>query len=100
MILNFGLVKSFSETDISINYDHKLIIESIDYFIYNYKLLSSNEYKIIELLLTLIKKYDNIKTIKPSNIINENPYIIEKKPEIKESYYKKIINYMKIRRFN
>jgi DNA-binding transcriptional regulator YhcF (GntR family) len=124
VIWDFGLVKSFSKTDISINYDHKLIIESIDYFIYNYKLLSSNEYKIIELLLALIKKYDNIKTInlsekinneildflikkvssfktiKPSNIINENPYIIEKKPEIKESYFKKIINYMKIRRFN
>jgi hypothetical protein len=117
VIWDFGLAKSFSETTISINYDHKLIINSIDYYIYNYKLLSSNEYKKFELLFNLIEKYDNIQnsnlnknlhneildfliknvssftTIKPSNIINNIPYIIEKKPEIKkpenkESYFK------------
>ena len=129
VIWDFGLVKSFSETTIAINYDHKLIINSIDYYIYNYNLLSSNDYKNIELLLNLISKYDNIHnsnlnlnenlnyeildfliknvssftTIKPSNIINNIPYIIEKKPEInkqeiKESYLKKILNYMKLRR--
>ena len=127
VIWDFGLAKSFSETTISINYDHKLIIHSIDYYIYNYKLLSSNEYKKFELLFNLIEKYDNIQnsnlnknlhneildfliknvssftTIKPSNIINNIPYIIEKKPEIKkpenkESYFKKILNYMKLRR--
>jgi hypothetical protein len=83
--------------------------------------------KKFELLFNLIEKYDNIQnsnlnknlhneildfliknvssftTIKPSNIINNIPYIIEKKPEIKkpenkESYFKKILNYMKLRR--
>jgi hypothetical protein len=122
VIWDFGLVKTFSETDISINYDHKLLIESMDYYIYNFNLLPSNEYKIIESLLKLIQKYNNIKsinlsenfnneileflsknilsftTIKPSNIINNIPYIIEKKPEIKDSYFKKIVNYITLRR--
>jgi hypothetical protein len=122
VIWDFGLAKSFSETDISINYDHKLLIESMDYYIYNFNLLPSNEYKIIESLLKLIQKYNNIKsinlsenfnneileflsknilsftTIKPSNIINNIPYIIEKKPEIKDSYFKKIVNYITLRR--
>jgi hypothetical protein len=125
VIWDFGLAKKFNETDISINYDHKLVIESADFYIYNFNLLSSKEYILIELLLDLIKKYNNIKninlstkfnneildflitnvssfiTIKPSKIINNTPYIIQKKPEkpeIKETYFKKIVNYMTLKR--
>ena len=121
VIWDFGLAKKFNQTNISINYDHNLMIESVDYYIYNFNLLPSNKYILIELLIDLIGKYNNIKninvsqkfntdileflitnvssftTIKPSNIINNIPYIIEKKPEIKESYFKKVINYIKLR---
>ena len=122
VIWDFGLAKKFNETNISINYDHNLIIESVDYYIYNFNLLPSKEYILIELLIDLIGKYNNIKninlsekfnneildflitnvssftTIKPSKIINNTPYIIEKKPEIKESYLKRVVNYMTFNR--
>ena len=122
VIWDFGLAKKFNETDISINYDHKLVIESADFYIYNFNLLSSKEYILIELLLDLIGKYNNIKninlsekfnneildflitnvssftTIKPSKIINNTPYIIQKKPEKPETYFKKIVNYMILKR--
>jgi hypothetical protein len=122
VIWDFGLAKKFNETNISINYDHNLMIESVDYYIYNFNLLPSKEYILIELLIDLIGKYNNIKninlsekfnneildflitnvssftTIKPSKIINNTPYIIEKKPEIKESYLKRVVNYMTLNR--
>ena len=46
------------------------MIESVDYYIYNFNLLPSKEYILIELLIDLIGKYNNIKNINLSEKFN------------------------------
>ena len=103
MIWDFGLVKSFKDAKIPINYDYNKYIYTLDKIIDTIKFikLSHLEKSIKKKLSTLIQKYNDINdykkirnmnkkiltffisnvssfiTTKPLNIINKIPYIIK-----------------------
>ena len=105
VIWDFGVILPLIEgpkRNISINHDYKLFLERLVLMIKKVNRFKSNENNIILLLLkNIITKYDNIidikllkiidkeilefllknvssfTTIKPSNLLNKNPYIIK-----------------------
>ena len=128
VIWDFGLIKPFTENnkygpkyDLPINIDYDYILDAMKH---HYNILSPDartireqleiivkkynkitDYKLLkkinkELLTYLIKNVQSFTTIKPSNIINKNPYIIGSKSSIKTSYFSSIVNYVKKRFYN
>ena len=83
--------------------DARTIREQLEIIVKKYNKIT--DYKLLkkinkELLTYLIKNVQSFTTIKPSNIINKNPYIIGSKSSIKTSYFSSIVNYVKKRFYN
>ena len=145
VIWDFGLIEPFvsnsryGPTNITIkaNYDYLMILNSLHYFKDKF---NSDEFAMIELLQSILKSFDIYKdpsyhikinrellnvlskrvpsftTIKPSNIINKTPYIIEgnyqfssssssslslsSPPKNKTSYFNQLINFFNPRKNN